>query len=106
MPWLADRPNAKQLRTQLSITAILGLALTGRQEAAAKLDEMQEAEVTSSRLKMVIESARKDLETIREEGLSACYQRGNREIQVGEPPLRHESPPQVRLSGWSGPGMV
>lgn len=73
IPWLETRPNADQLRLQLSTTAILGLALTGREEAANRLDELSAAATTPTTLKPVIQSAQNDLDIIRDTNLAAYY---------------------------------
>lgn len=78
IPWLAGRKDAGRIREQLSVTAILGLAITGRDEAADRLNELLDDERTPTRLRSVTESVRPALDEIRAHGLSAYYQGGKR----------------------------
>ena len=70
---LAASENAERLRVQLSASAILALALTGRDDAANRLDELLTTESTPARLRQVAESALPELAEIGKHGLSAYY---------------------------------
>ena len=83
IPWLAARNDAERLRVQLSVSSVLALALTGRDEAAHRLDDLLHAEATPTRLREVAESVQPDLAEIKENGLSAYYQMGKK----GQRPL-------------------
>lgn len=76
LPWLVGREDAGRIREQLSVTAILGLVITGRDEAADRLNELLDDERTPTRLRNVTESVRPALDEIRAHGLSAYYQGG------------------------------
>ena len=73
IPWLGGRDDEERLRVQLSVSAVLGLALTGTEEAAQELEELRNAETTPARLRRVAESVRSDLYEIRKNGLAAYY---------------------------------
>ena len=80
VPWLSD---AEERRADLSTMAILGLALSGRDEAAVKLDSMLESESMHFRpgLTGLLEEAREALTTVSEVGLSEYYRRSRREFE-------------------------
>ena len=76
IPWLAIRGDAEHLKLQMSLSAVLALALTGKEEAGRKLDELRNSRVAHTRIREVAESARPDWEEINTHGLLAYYQVG------------------------------
>ena len=73
IPWLAGRDDEERLRVQLSVSAVLGLALTGTDAAVHELENLRNAETTPARLRRVAESVQPDLSEIRKNGLAAYY---------------------------------
>ena len=75
IPWLRMRGDSESERLSmlLSTSAVVALALTGQDEAAAKLRELTDADDASARLRQVAESVLPDWEKINEAGLSEYY---------------------------------
>ena len=76
IPWLIAREDSERerLRMRLSTSAVLALALTGRDEALSELHKLAEGgEGVPARLRQVAESALPHWERIKKDGLAEYY---------------------------------
>ena len=83
IPWLIAREDSERerLRMRLSTSAILALALTGRDEAAIELHKLAEGgEGVPARLRQVAESALPHWERIKKDGLAEYYRTGDQGV--------------------------
>ena len=78
----SDQAAAQERKANLSTMAILGLALSGTEEAAQALDRMLQSESTEVQGAGdgVLEEARAALDTISKEGLSEYYRKSDTEV--------------------------
>lgn len=72
--WLHGHPKMEALRRELCTTAVLGLALTGHQLAADKLNAIAADDTMNARVQMVAQSALGELDKIIGAGLEAYSQ--------------------------------
>lgn len=90
IPWLPahDESENERLRVLLSTSAILALALTGRDEAESRLRELTAVDGVPARLRQVAESVLPDWTRIKEAGLSEYYRTSKQGAPLAATPSR------------------
>ena len=90
IPWLPahDDSENERLRMLLSTSAILALALTGRDEAGSRLRELTAVDGVPARLRQVAESVLPDWTRIKEAGLSEYYRASEQGAPLAATPSR------------------
>ena len=90
IPWLPahDDSENERLRVLLSTSAILALALTGRDEAGSRLRELTAVDGVPARLRQVAESVLPDWTRIKEAGLSEYYRTSEQGAPLAATPSR------------------
>ena len=107
--WASPVHRSEEERdVQLSTMAVLGLALSGRPEAAEAMKA-----VKHDRIKPVVADALRDHEAIKNEGLHGYYRRrppasppGNGQTKPPESDLRPQVPPDVKTGAAKPPAVV